>query len=86
MLSAFHDCTGPVSLAAATEVSLASPNTTVQEVARAFWHGWYPEMATGYPQLVGGELHAGDAPGHGCELTPEFLRSPHAAVRTSLLK
>lgn len=86
MLSAFHDCTGPVSLAAATEVSLASPNTTVQEVARAFWHGWYPQMATGYPQLVGGELHAGDAPGHGCELTPEFLRSPDTVVRKSLLK
>ena len=86
MTSAFHDCTGPVSLAAATEVSLASPNTTVQEVARAFWHGWYPQMATGYPQLVGGKLHAGDAPGHGCELTPEFLHSADTTVRASLLK
>jgi galactonate dehydratase len=86
MTIAFHDCTGPVSLAAATEVSLASPNTTVQEVARAFWHGWYPQMATGYPQLVGGELRAGDAPGHGCELTPEFLQSADTAVRQSLLK
>ncbi len=86
MSSAFHDCTGPVSLAVATEVSLASPNTAVQEVARAFWHGWYPNMATGYPKLVGGELRAGDAPGHGCELTPEFLKSADTAVRQSLLK
>lgn len=86
MTSAFHDCTGPVSLAAATEVSLASPNTTAQEVARAFWHGWYPQMATGYPQLVGGKLHAGEAAGHGCELTPEFLHSADTTVRASLLK
>lgn len=84
--SAFHDCTGPVSLAVATEVSLASPNTAVQEVARAFWHGWYPQMASGYPQLIGGELHASDAPGHGCELTPDFLKSADTAVRQSLLK
>jgi galactonate dehydratase len=86
MLSAFHDCTGPVSLAVATEVSLASPNTQVQEVARAFWHGWYPQMAHGYPQLVGGELQAGARPGHGCELSDEFLKSPDTTIRQSLLK
>jgi L-alanine-DL-glutamate epimerase-like enolase superfamily enzyme len=86
MTSAFHDCTGPVSLAAATEVSLASPNTTVQEVARAFWHGWYPQMASGYPQLVGGELRASDVPGHGCQLDPDFLNSPDTTIRQSLLK
>lgn len=84
--SAFHDCTGPVSLAVATEVSLASENTTVQEVARAFWHGWYPQMATGYPALVAGELHASGTPGHGCELKPEFLKSADTSVRQSVLK
>lgn len=86
MSSAFHDCTGPVSLAVATQVSLASPNTAVQEVARSFWHGWYPEMATGYPDLVGGTLLASDAPGHGCELTREFVNSANTTVRSSLLK
>ena len=84
--SAFHDCTGPVSLAVATEVSLASPNTRVQEVARAFWYGWYPQMASGYPELVGGELQAADRPGHGCELSNEFLLSSDTAIRESLLK
>lgn len=86
MTSAFHDCTGPVSLAVATQVSLANPTTTVQEVARAFWHGWYPEMASGYPQLVGGELHVSDAPGHGCELTEEFVGAADTDVRSSLLQ
>ena len=86
MTSAFHDCTGPVSLAVATQVSLASPNTSVQEVARSFWHGWYPQMANGYPDLVGGVLLANDVPGHGCELTREFLSSARSTVRSSLLK
>ena len=86
MTSAFHDCTGPVSLAVATQVSLASPSTSVQEVARSFWHGWYPQMANGYPDLVGGVLLANDVPGHGCELTREFLSSARSTVRSSLLK
>ena len=86
MSSAFHDCTGPVSLAVATEVSLASPNTSVQEVARAFWHGWYPQMAQGYPQLANGEVQAAGRPGHGCELTSDFLESADTLIRQSLLK
>jgi galactonate dehydratase len=82
---AFHDCTGPVSLAVATEVSLASPNATVQEVARAFWHGWYKQMASGYPELAGGVINASQAIGHGASLLPEFLKSKDTFVRQSLL-
>ena len=86
MLTAFHDCTGPVSLAVATQVSLASENTKVQEVARAFWHSWYGQMAGGYPQLVGGDIHVSDAAGHGAELLPEFMKSQTTAVRKSSLR
>ena len=82
---AFHDCTGPVSLAVATEVSLASPNAAVQEVARAFWHGWYAQMATGYPELAGGVINASAATGHGASLLPEFIKSPDTVVRQSRL-
>lgn len=86
MLTAFHDCTGPVSLAVATQVSLASPNTKVQEVARAFWHSWYGEMATGYPELVGGEIQVSGESGHGAQLRPEFLKASGTNVRESLLR
>lgn len=82
---AYHDCTGPVSLAVATQVSLASENTYVQEIARAFWHGWYPQMATGFPQLQAGVLEVDDTPGHGVELSPEFLDREDTVVRHSVL-
>lgn len=81
--AAFHDCTGPVSLAVATQVSLASPNVKVQEVARAFWHTWYSEMAKGYPVLDGGEIRISSAIGHGASLLPEFLAAPGTSVRSS---
>jgi L-alanine-DL-glutamate epimerase-like enolase superfamily enzyme len=84
--TAFHDCTGPVSLAVATQVSLASENTKVQEVARAFWHSWYGQMASGYPQLVGGDVETSDAPGHGAELLSEFTQASTTTVRKSSLR
>lgn len=82
MSIAYHDCTGPVSLAVAGELSLASPNARVQEVARAFWHTWYPQMASGIPEITGGELVCGNRPGHGVELLPEFLSSPSTTLRS----
>lgn len=83
--AAFHDCTGPVSLAVATQVSLASPNVKVQEVARAFWHTWYSQMAVGYPKLEGGMIRVGNEPGHGAVLSEEFLRSESTSIRSSEL-
>ena len=82
---AYHDCTGPVSLALAGQMSLASPNTVVQEVARAFWHSWYSDMATGVPDIAGGMLIMGEQPGHGVSLRPEFLSADHTTVRTATL-
>lgn len=84
--TAFHDCTGPVSLAVATQVSLASENTSVQEVARAFWHSWYGQMASGYPVLVGGDIQVSDAAGHGAVLLPEFLKASSTSVKISSLR
>jgi L-alanine-DL-glutamate epimerase-like enolase superfamily enzyme len=83
---AYHDCTGPVSLAVATQVSLASENTSVQEIARAFWHGWYPQMATGVPQLSAGHLEVDDTPGHGVELSTEFLDRQDTSRRESTVE
>lgn len=83
MNAAFHDCTGPVSLAVATQLSLASPNVKVQEVARAFWHTWYGQMAKGYPRLKGGSIQIEDGAGHGAELRDEFLNDATTSVRVS---
>lgn len=83
MSAAFHDCTGPVSLAVATQVSLASPNVKVQEVARAFWHTWYGQMATAFPKLIGGSIQIEETAGHGAELRAEFLNDAATSVRVS---
>ena len=40
-----HDCTGPVVWAASTHVSLHAPNALIQECVRAFFSGWYTELA-----------------------------------------
>jgi len=82
---AYHDCTGPVSLAVATHVSLASPHTRVQEVARAFVHTWYQDMADGLPEMADGHISVGDRPGHGVTLKPEFLAGKNTHIRSSLV-
>jgi L-alanine-DL-glutamate epimerase-like enolase superfamily enzyme len=82
---AYHDCTGPVSLAVAGELAAASPNSDVQEVARAFWHTWYPLMAEGIPDIRDGHLWLGDRPGHGVTLSPDFLERPGTVTQTSVV-
>lgn len=71
-----HDCTGPVALAVATHFVTTVPNGFVQEVARAFYHGWYTDVAVGVPEIAGGMIRPSGAPGHGVELVPTFLADP----------
>jgi galactonate dehydratase len=85
MSVAYHDCTGPVSLAVATHVSLASDHTNVQEVARAFAHTWYLGMAEGLPVISDGNVTVSDAPGHGVSLTSEFLEAKDTHIRSSMV-
>jgi galactonate dehydratase len=82
---AFHDCTGPVSLAVAGEMAAASPHCDVQEVARAFWHTWYPAMAEGIPEIRAGELWLGDRAGHGVSLHEDFLHRQGTLTHTSVI-
>ena len=63
-----HDCTGPVLLTAAVHLSIASPNTLVQEVVRAFYFGWYQELVEDLPPLVRGRIAPLDKPGLGVAL------------------
>lgn len=78
-----HDCTGPVSLAVATHFVTAIGNGYVQEVARAFYHGWYNEVANGFPTISEGRITPSRSAGHGVTLTPEVLEDPRTQRRVT---
>jgi galactonate dehydratase len=75
-----HDCTGPVALAVASHFVTTVPNGFVQEVARAFYHGWYADISTGFPVIIDGQIRPADTPGHGVSLRDSVLSSS-AVVR-----
>ena len=76
-----HDCTGPVAFAACTHLVASQPNGLVQETVRAFRSDWYRRLAVGGPQVDGGEVHLGAAPGLGVSLA-DGLRQ-RSSVRVS---
>ncbi len=81
----FHDCTGPVALAASVHAALAVPNSFVQEVVRAFYYGWYGDLVTQLPPLNNGIIEAPPGPGLGLSLQPDVKTRPGARVRRSEL-
>jgi L-alanine-DL-glutamate epimerase-like enolase superfamily enzyme len=58
-----------------------APNTLIQEVVRAFFTSWYPELATGLPVVEQGMVRPSAGPGHGVDLVPGIERRPDAKVR-----
>ncbi len=82
---AFHDCTGPVTLAASTHLALATPNAFVQEIVRASYFGWYRELVDGLPVLDGGRLSVAGSPGLGVRLLPELLAREGTRITRSAL-
>ncbi len=79
----FHDCTGPVVLAASTHLSLNAPNALVQETVRAFYTGWYGDLVTTLPNIERGMISVSMEPGHGVELRPELTTRADAHVTVS---
>jgi galactonate dehydratase len=79
----FHDCTGPVVLAASTHLALNAPNALIQETVRAFYHGWYGELVTELPPIERGTITVSDRPGHGIELLPDLTDRADAHVVVS---
>lgn len=63
-----HDCTGPVVWAASCHLSLHAPNALIQECVRAFFTGWYNELAEGLPEVEAGWVRPAGGPGHGVRL------------------
>ena len=78
-----HDCTGPVVYAASCHLSLHLRNALIQESVRAFYTGWYNELASGLPVVKNGAVSIGDAPGLGLELLPGVEQRPDAVRRVS---
>ena len=67
---AFHDCSGPVTLAASTHLALCLPNVREQEIARGFYHGWYGDYVDNLPSIENGLITIADGPGLGLDLLP----------------
>jgi galactonate dehydratase len=78
-----HDCTGPVVYAASCHLSLHAPNALIQESVRAFYTGWYREIAEGLPTVASGHVTVGDAPGHGVSLVEGLASRNDCSNRVS---
>jgi galactonate dehydratase len=82
---AAHDCIGPVSYAAAIHMAFSQPNTLIQESVRAFYSGYYRELVTVVPEVVGGFIRPMEGPGLGTELLPSvFERKDLHRLRVEL--
>ncbi len=78
-----HDCTGPVVWAASCHLSVHAPNALIQECVRAFFSGWYTELAEGLPEVAEGAVRPAEGPGHGVTLKPELFERADAHWRRS---
>jgi L-alanine-DL-glutamate epimerase-like enolase superfamily enzyme len=78
-----HDCTGPVGLTTAVHLSLHCPNALVQEMVRAFYFDWYPELVTQLPPVKKGTIRDTGKPGLGIRLLPDLDKRKDAVVRFS---
>ena len=78
---AFHDCSGPVTLAVSTHLALNLRNVREQEIARGFYYTWYQEFVDHLPPINNGRITIPDGPGLGLDLLPELTSRPDAIHR-----
>ena len=82
---AAHDCVGPVVLMASIHLAFHVPNTLIQEVVRAFLHGFYKELVTELPVVDNGFLAPPPGVGLGTELLPDLRSRADVRIRRSAL-
>ena len=82
----FHDCTGPVVLGISTHLAMAHEHCPTQEIARAYFFGWYNDFADGLPEFRNGRLRRSDRPGHGVTLRAEMMNARGTTRRQSALR
>ena len=81
-----HDCNGPVQFSTSLHLSCHLPNAYVQESVRAYYLGWYGDIAVDVPKIVAGRATPLSAPGHGIQLQPDLFDRPGTSRRSSTLK
>ncbi|MEP1934225.1 MAG: mandelate racemase/muconate lactonizing enzyme family protein [Roseibium sp.] len=82
---AFHDCSGPVTLAVSTHLALSLRNVREQEIARGFYFNWYQNFVDQLPPLKNGMITVTDRPGLGMDLLPDVTDRPDVIHRISKL-
>jgi L-alanine-DL-glutamate epimerase-like enolase superfamily enzyme len=80
---AFHDCSGPVTLAVSTHLAMACPNVVEQEITRGFYYGWYHECVDQLPRLENGFIRPPEGHGPGLSLAADIPSRPDAILRTT---
>ena len=80
---AFHDCSGPVTLAVSTHLALSLRNVREQEIARGFYYAWYRDFVDHLPPVEDGMITVPGGPGLGMDLLPDLTQRPDAIYRIS---
>ncbi|WP_421983081.1 mandelate racemase/muconate lactonizing enzyme family protein [Roseibium sp.] len=82
---AFHDCSGPVTLAVSTHLALGLRNVREQEIARGFYFNWYQDLVDDLPPIETGMITVPEKPGLGMDLQPGLFTREDAIHRISRL-
>ncbi|WP_299470426.1 mandelate racemase/muconate lactonizing enzyme family protein [uncultured Roseibium sp.] len=82
---AFHDCSGPVTLAASTHLALSLRNVREQEIARGFYYNWYQDFVDQLPPIENGMISVPDRAGLGMDLLPDLFKRGDAIHKVSKL-
>lgn len=80
---AFHDCSGPVTLAVSTHMALSLRNVREQEIARGFYFNWYQDFVDQLPPIDNGMITVPNGPGLGMDLLPDLFNRADAMHRVS---
>ncbi len=76
----FHDCTGPVTLAAALHVGSYATNTWMQEMVRAYTQGYYQTLVGDVFVVKDGRMKPPPGAGLGVRLDKTARRRPDATT------
>lgn len=72
-----------MTLAVSTHLAMVCPNVVEQEIARAFYHGWYADYVDRLPPLENGFIRPGEGAGLGLSLVADITSRPDAIVRVT---
>ena len=70
----FHDCTGPVALAAALHLAVHCSNTWMQEIVRSYTLGYYRQLVDYHFEFEDGRMQAPRGDGLGIKLRKDMVQ------------